>query len=87
MEIIVEGSEYKLNNLKDRTISQDIKFVTKDLDGTSSEEVLRVLINRHKNLNHKVKQEENSTIIEKLKECLTLLNERVNKKKEKFKSE
>lgn len=85
MDIILEGSEYKLNNIKDKEISQSIIFITKESDGTSSEDLLRVLINRHKSLNHKSKQEENLLVINKLKECLTLLNQRVLKKKERFK--
>lgn len=81
MNIIKEGTEYEVSNFRDKDVKQKLNFVSKDIDGITTEELLKVLINRHKSLNNKSNFKGNLLIVKSLKYCLTILNKRIQDKK------
>lgn len=86
MKIIREGHKYSLENFEGRVKEQEIQFIEKIktdnneletvFDGTTNEEVLKVLLNRMNYLNSKFPCRENSLAITKLQEALMWLEER-----------
>ena len=93
MKIIEEGHVYSLENFEGDGSSQEISFIKKapvspdslDLEtiinGTTNEEVLKVLINRIQFLNNKFPCRENSLVITKLEESLMWLEKRTADRK------
>ena len=84
MKILREGHYYKLDSLEG-TNPQELRFIEKEKvgdefitvhDGTTNEEVLKVLINRLNILGHKLPSRESSIAITKLEECLMWLERR-----------
>lgn len=92
MKVIKEGHLYELDSF-DGTNTQQIQFIEKmpitqdsiELrtvrDGTTNEEVLKVLIDRLQNLGRKFPCRENSVAITKLEEALMWLNKRTEERK------
>ena len=85
MEIINEGVEYKLRNYEDKERFQLLKFITKDAkgkieDGTTTEEVLHVLISRVLALNRNRPNLNNRKVINNLRDALQALKDRKNEK-------
>lgn len=89
MNIIREGHRYMLDNFEeDGDFKQIIQFIEKEPDendstklntiynGTTNEEVLKMLINRMNYLNSKFPCRENSIAITKLDEALLWLEKR-----------
>lgn len=88
MQVVVEGHKYIMNNFEDDGSSQIIQFIHKEpvevgspnmktvANGTTNEEVLRVLINRLNFLQAKFPCRENAIVITKLEESLMWLNKR-----------
>jgi len=88
MEILHPGHIYRLSNFEDSNTSQVITFIKKEpkdgnpselntvFDGTTNEELLKVLINRLEFLRSKIDSEETKTATEKCKEALFWLNHR-----------
>lgn len=88
MRVITEGHLYELENFEEGDIKQALQFIQKvpvfegssDLktisNGTTNEEVLKVLINRLQYLNGKFPCRENSIVITKLEEALMWLEKR-----------
>jgi hypothetical protein len=85
MMVIVAGHEYELLNADATRIIGALFFVNKKLqgdklvlvkDGTTTEEVLRVLIDRLEHLDSKVPCKENKTALAALKKALTALEAR-----------
>jgi len=86
MHIISAGHRYELENFENKdTKGQEIQFIEKapsgcggELctvnDGTTNEEMLRVLIDRIAYLDAKFPCKENSIVLEKLEEALRTLN-------------
>lgn len=82
MKTLIEGHTYEIAHREDPEKSQVIDFVRKvpiepgstELqlvnDGTTNDEVLRVLIDRYQFLQGKFPCRENAIIITKLEECL-----------------
>lgn len=80
MNVVETGHIYKLNNTESSQ-AQELIFINRDAgnliyDGTTNEEVLKVLIDRLKYLNMKCPCRENSIVITKLEESLMWLNRR-----------
>lgn len=88
MKTITEGHLYALDSFEG-TITQRLQFIHKMpktgangselktiMDGTTNEEVLKVLINRMQYLQNKMACEENAIVIIKLKESLMWLEKR-----------
>jgi hypothetical protein len=79
------GHKYELENFEDKTKNQTLYFINKEkredkfitvYDGTSNEEVLKMLINRMYFLNCLCSCKENSIVITKLEESLMWLDKR-----------
>lgn len=89
MKVITEGHKYELENFekKDQP-GQVIKFIQKEVaeesfgsffaihDGTTNEEILKVLINRMNYLQKQSPCRENAIVITKLEESLMWLEKR-----------
>ena len=89
MKVLVEGHTYELERVEvklDGYPVERLQFINKVkqedgslvtvADGTTNEEVLRVLIDRMKYLNGRVPCRENSIVITKLEESLMWLEKR-----------
>lgn len=88
MKVEIQGHVYHLQNFEDVEGTQEIMFVHKEPitegstelktahDGTTNEEVLKMLINRMYFLQGKMLSRENSIVITKLEECLMWLEKR-----------
>lgn len=88
MKVIVEGHTYVANNFEDDDYGQTIQFIHKNpihegssqlvtvKNGTTNEELLKVLIDRLNYLNKKFPCRENSLAVTKLDEALMWLNKR-----------
>lgn len=88
MKVITEGHEYRADNFDDKDSGVSINFIHKvpvsegstELktlkDGTTNEEVLRILIDRMNFLNSKFLCRENAITITKLEEALMWLEKR-----------
>lgn len=93
METIREGHGYLLANFENALQSQPLQFIEKEpkesgstelvtiFDGTTNEEVLRVLINRMQYLQGKFPCRENAIVITKLEESLMWLEKRTADRK------
>ena len=86
MKVIVPGHRYELDSLEGGA-PQQIQFIHKELvseeasfrtvaDGTTNEELLRVLIDRMHNLQNKAPCRENSIVLTHLEEALMWLDKR-----------
>jgi len=80
MKCVEEGHVYKLNNTQSSQ-AQEIVFMKRTNgelvhDGTTNEEVLKMLIERITYLNTKCRCRENEIVINKLEESLMWLNKR-----------
>lgn len=86
MKVITEGHKYELDNLEGNE-TQCLQFIEKRFpgcdgeaittnDGTTNEEVLRVLIDRMQYLQDKCSCRENAIVITKLEESLMWLEKR-----------
>jgi len=87
MKVLVEGHKYKLESFEGGE-PQILQFIHKEpdeknpgrfrtvSDGTTNEEVLRVLIDRMKRLQEKCACRENAIVITKLEESLMWLEKR-----------
>lgn len=91
MKVITEGHNYELSNFeKTEEKGQTIQFIHKEpkeegsvefktvSDGTTTEEVLEVLIDRMMYLQAKFPCRENALVITKLEESLMWLNKRTS---------
>lgn len=91
MKVITEGHKYALANFEDKDYPnggvQEIQFIQKEANGagpdmityengTTNEEVLRMLIDRMQYLNKQLPSRENSLAITKLEEALLWLHHR-----------
>jgi hypothetical protein len=89
MQVLVPGHTYELENFENKdSIGQTLCFIHKQLkeegstelvtvqDGTTNEEVLKVLIDRMYHLQNKFPCRENAIVITKLEESLMWLNKR-----------
>lgn len=88
MKVIRSGHCYKVENFEDKSESQEIQFIEKEpvepgstelvtiYDGTTNEEVLKVLIDRMQYLQGKFPCRENAIVITKLEESLMWLDKR-----------
>ena len=93
MKVLTEGHVYHLANFEDKNKDeQTIQFINKvpteirgELvtvhDGTTNEEVLRMLIDRMQYLQHKFPCRENAIVITKLEESLMWLEKRTSDRK------
>jgi len=94
MKVLKEGHKYELESFEGWDgAEQEIQFIEKIptgsgtelttmYDGTTNEEVLRMLINRMYYLNNKFPCRENSIVITKLEESLMWLEKRTSDRKE-----
>ena len=89
MEAVNLGYQYKLDNLEKGGYSQHIQFINKNLEnpewtvnGTTSEEVLKMMISRISYLNSLMHSPYNLQVLQKLSECLDLLEKRAEDRKE-----
>src|ERR1035437_3625022 len=96
MKVITPGHSYKLFNCDDKESWQVLSFIHKDIkgdstdrdptiletveDGTSNEEVLKVMIDRIEYLQSKMPCEENEDVIGLLSGALALLNHRTERR-------
>lgn len=91
MKILRVGYQYELDNFETPTqIGQVIQFIEKEtkqeglpelitvFDGTTNEDVLKVLIDRMQYLQSKFPCRENAIVITKLEESLMWLNKRTS---------
>ena len=86
MIVEYKGHRYKLESFNSKEHVQVIQFIQKELkedgsfelitDGTTNEEILRMLIDRMKSLQEKFPCRENAIVITKLEESLMWLNKR-----------
>jgi hypothetical protein len=91
MKVLVEGHRYELENFeRKRELVQFLQFIHREkkiddhgeehfvttTDGTTNEEVLKVLIDRMYSMQMKAPCRENSIVITKLEECLMWLEKR-----------
>jgi len=94
MKILREGHKYIMDNFEDDTTNHVIQFIEKDPvegsvggvletvhNGTTNEEVLRVLINRMQYLQSKFPCRENAIVITNLEESLMWLEKRTADRK------
>lgn len=88
MEILAEGHRYKLDMYEGGNC--ELQFIQKEeserglktvANGTTNEEVLRVLIDRMQYLQKKMSSRENALVITKLEEALMWLEKRTNDRK------
>lgn len=94
MKVLTPGHKYGLANFEDDTTTQEIQFIEKTEspnckgelvtinDGTTNEEVLRMLINRLMFLSNKMGSRETSIAITKCQEALLWLEKRTTDRKE-----
>ena len=92
MVVLKEGYIYELRNYEDKTLSQTVKFISKKKsndnnvysvvtdDGTTSEEVVTMLIHRIKYLNKLKPSSFNKLAIKYLNEALSALTMRKQSK-------
>ena len=92
MNVIVAGHRYRVQSFENKGAYELIQFIHKEpkqegssefvtvCDGTTNEEVLKVLIDRMKYLNNKIECDENKQVISHLEESLKLLEERTAKR-------
>jgi len=78
MQTIIVGYRYEVADLDDTATTQTIQFVNKleGKDGTTNEELLKVLIHRINHLQTKVPCRQNAIAITKLEESLMWLGQR-----------
>lgn len=90
MKVLVEGHRYELESFENKYACQTLQFIHKEKktddhgeehfvtvsNGTTNEEVLKVLIDRMMSLQMKAPCRENSIVITKLEECLMWLEKR-----------
>ena len=87
MKVLREGHKYNLQNFESTNGHQSIQFIEKEAiegsslmetihDGTTNEEVLRMLIDRMNYLQGKFPCRENAIVITKLEESLMWLEKR-----------
>ncbi len=89
MKIIIPGHRYSLENFDDKSgVGQSLQFIQKSPvteggtelktinDGTTNEELLRVLIDRMQFLQSKFPCRENAIVVTKLEESLMWLEKR-----------
>ncbi len=93
MKVIRSGHRYQLENFESNSECQEIQFIEKEpveegstelatvFDGTTNEEVLKVLIDRMQYLQGKFPCRENAIVITKLEESLMWLDKRTNDRK------
>jgi hypothetical protein len=93
MKVLTEGHLYSLQNFENGEDGQQLQFIHKEpaepgsttlttiADGTTNEEVLKILINRMQFLNNKFPCRENSLVITKLEESLMWLEKRTADRK------
>lgn len=96
MNVIVPGHKYELHHFEPSEGHEALTFIRKELmdldgngekkfitveNGTTNEEVLRVLIDRIQSLNQKAPCRENSIVITKLEEALMWLEKRTAERK------
>jgi len=86
MEVIDPGHEYVLEGFQSGQLEHSLLFIKMENgeylnDGTTNEEVLKVLIDRMYSLNTKFPCRENSIVITNLEESLMWLEERTRKRK------
>lgn len=93
MKILTPGHKYVLGNFEDSNNGQTIQFIEKRPvsegstvletinDGTTNEEVLRMLIDRLQSLQAKFPCRENAIVITKLEESLMWLEKRTADRK------
>jgi len=91
MDVLVSGHRYDLKNFENENTGQIVQFIHKEKgdngefstvqDGTTNEEVLKMLIDRMKYLNEKAPCRENSIVITKLEESLMWLEKRTADRK------
>src|SRR4030095_12291812 len=85
MKVIDPGHKYELDNL-DGSLKTSLTFVKREgnkypgntghYEGTNLQEVMRALIDRTKYLNSQIYDQRNLAIINKLRECIWLLEDR-----------
>jgi len=89
MNVVTPGHLYILESLED-TNPQYLQFIQKEKiedkfvtikDGTTNEEVLKVMIDRLKTLDEKLPSRENAIVITKLEEALMWVEKRSNIRK------
>lgn len=92
MKIKEQGHVYELESFESETV-QELRFIKKEpvevggtelktvFEGTTNEEVLKVLIDRIQYLNGKFPCRENSIVVTKLEESLMWLEKRTNDRK------
>lgn len=86
MNVLTPGHKYGLANFEDRDTTQELQFIEKNPlpdgqlvtvnDGTTNEEVLKMLIDRLKYLGAKLSSRENSLAVTKCEEALMWLEKR-----------
>lgn len=81
MRVITPGYKYFVSNFEKPENGQEIQFLERSAektinDGTTNEELLKVLISRLSHLNDRFPCRENSIAITKLEEALMWLNKR-----------
>jgi len=95
MKVLIEGHRYELENFEQDIpeLNQQLQFIHKEpltigkpelttiADGTTNEEVLKVLINRIKYLQAKFACRENAIVLTKLEESLMWLEKRTADRK------
>lgn len=93
MKILTPGHKYELSNFEGTEPTQTLQFIQKslsgkgggdlktDVDGTTNEEVLAVLIDRLRFLGNKLPSRENSIAVTKCEEALMWLNKRTAERK------
>jgi hypothetical protein len=85
MKVVERGHIYELESFEGMEI-QKLKFISKNdgvivHDGTTNEEVLKVLIDRIKILQESVPCRENEIVLQKLEESLMWLDRRTRERK------
>ena len=90
MKVLIPGHRYELENFEHEALvnkkGQELQFIQKELDrlgnfvtvsnGTTNEEVLKVLIDRMQSLNAKMASRENAIVITHLETALLWLEKR-----------
>jgi len=90
MKVIDEGHSYELDCVGDQNLcreSQKLDFMKRVngkmvMDGTTNEDVLKMLIDRMQYLQRRLPCRENAQVITKLEEALLWLNSRTQKRME-----
>ena len=85
MKVLTSGHNYRLSNFEGHGKEQELQFIHKELkgetlvtiaNGTTNEEVIKVLINRINYLDNKFPCKENKNAVLKLEEALMWLDKR-----------